>query len=431
MSEAEEQKGKHDPYEALRYRNFRVLLIGRFLAGLGDQMVGVALGWELYERTGDAFYLGLMGLIEVIPVILLSLPAGHLADHSSRRKIVLVTKSSLALLSLLLAICSASGSPLWLFFMCILGIGIARAYQNPASSNLIQLTIPPELYPNAITWNNNMWQLSAAIGPAIGGAIIAVTNNHPGVKNAVPVYVLDVFFGLAYVFAVASIRGKEEVKARTAATWDSVKEGMRFLKQSPILMSVITLDLFAVLLGGAVALLPVFAKDILKVGPVGLGWMRAMPSVGAVLMALTIAHRPPFRRAGVTMLTVVAGFGAATIVFGLSTLFPLSLAMLFLLGAFDNVSVVIRSTLLMLRTPDSMRGRVSAVNSVFIGASNELGAFESGFAARLLGTVNATVLGGIGTILVVAVVALAWPQLRTLTTMQPEQVLDEAIETLE
>ncbi len=421
MNEVKEKSTKHDPYEALRYRDFRVLLIGRFLAGLGDQMVGVALGWELYERTGDAFYLGLMGLFEVIPVILLSLPAGHLADHASRRKIVLITKSSLAILSLLLAICSASGSSIWFFFACILGIGIARAYQNPASSNLIQLTVPPELYPNAITWNNNMWQLSSAIGPAIGGVIIAVANNHPGTKNAVPVYVLDVFFGLAYVFAVASIRSKEEIKERSAATWDSVKEGMRFLKHSPILLSVITLDLFAVLLGGAVALLPVFAKDILKVGPIGLGWMRAMPSIGAVLMALIIAHRPPFRKAGMTMLLAVAGFGAATIVFGLSKSFPLSLAMLFLMGVFDNISVVIRSTLLMLRTPNSMRGRVSAVNSVFIGASNELGAFESGFAARLLGPVQATVWGGIGTILVVAIVAAVWPQLRTLTTMKAEE----------
>jgi len=412
--ENEEQTGKHDPYAALKYRDFRLLLIGRFLAGVGDQMVGVALGWELYERTGDAFYLGLMGLVEVTPVILLSLPAGHLADHASRRKIVLITKSSLAVISLLLAFCSASHSPLWLFFTCILGIGIARAYQSPASSNLIQLTVPPELYTNAITWNNNLWQLSAAIGPAVGGLIIAVS------KQAMPVYIMDAFFGLAYVIAVLNIRGKEEIKARTAATWDSVKEGMRFLKHSPILLSVITLDLFAVLLGGAVALLPVFAKDILHVGPVGLGWMRAMPSIGAVLMALTIAHRPPFQKAGMTMLLAVAGFGAATIIFGLSKSFPLSLAMLFLLGAFDNISVVIRSTLLMVRTPDSMRGRVSAVNSVFIGASNELGAFESGFAARLMGTVGATVFGGVGTILVVIIVALMWPELRKLKTMQAD-----------
>ena len=403
MSEAEEQKGRHDPYEALRLRDFRLLLIGRFLAGLGDQGVGVALGWELYDRTGDAFYLGLMGLTEVIPVLLLSLPAGHLADHASRRKIVLVTKSSLAVLSLLLAFCSATKSPLALFFVCILGIGVARAYQNPASSNLIQLTVPKELYPNAITWNNNAWQLSAAIGPALGGFIIALTH------RAMPVYIMDAFFGLAYVLAVFSIRAKEEIKPKVSATWDSVKEGMHFLKASPILLSVITLDLFAVLLGGAVALLPVFAKDILHVGPVGLGWMRAMPSVGAVLMALTIAHRPPFKKAGITMLAAVAGFGAATIVFGYSRNIYLSLAMLFLLGAFDNISVVIRSTLLMLRVPDSMRGRVSAVNSVFIGASNELGAFESGFAARLLGTVRATVFGGIGTILVVIGVAFAFP----------------------
>jgi MFS family permease len=402
-------------------------------------MVGVALGWELYERTGDPFALGLMGLFEVIPVLLLSLPAGHLSDHASRRKIVIITKSILLLCSLALAVLSATAGAIWMYYVCILCIGIARAYQNPASSNLIQLTVPRDLLPSAITWHSNAWQLASALGPAVGGGLLALINPLPGsgattitpwvplpsgVPNAVLVYLLDAVFGLAFVAAVASIRGKEEIRPRTSATWDSVKEGLRFLRHSPILLSAITLDLFAVLFGGAVALLPVFAKDVLHVGPRGLGIMNAMPSLGAVVAALWLAHRPPFRRAGMTLMLSVAGFGAATIVFGLSQLFWLSLAMLFLMGALDGISVVIRSTLLLVRVPDVMRGRVAAVNSIFVGASNELGAFESGVASRFFGVIPATVGGGIITILVVIAVAFVWPQLRELGAIQEEHPSD-------
>lgn len=427
MSDLEEPNEAFSPYAPLRYADFRNLLIGRFVASLGDRMVGVAIGWELYERTRDPFALGLMGLFEVIPVLLLSLPAGHLSDHASRRRIVVVTKSILALCSLALAALSATVGAVWLYYVCILCIGIARAYQNPASSNLIQLTVPRELFPSAITWMSNAWQLASAIGPAAGGGLIALMNpNRTPTSTAPPhatwVYLLDAIFGMVFVLAVASIRGKEEIKPKSAIrTWESVKEGLQFVRNSPVLLSAITLDLFAVLFGGAVALLPVFAKDILHVGPVQLGIMNAMPSLGAVLVAFWLAHRPPFRRSGVTLLQSVAGFGLATIVFGFSKSFFLSLAMLFLMGALDGISVVIRSTLLLVRVPDAMRGRVAAVNSIFVGASNELGAFESGMASRVFGVLPATVGGGFITLLVVVLVWFGWPQLAALTTLNEEE----------
>ena len=412
MSPPEPTETPRDSYAALRIRDFQFLILSRFLASLGEQMVGVALGWQIYERTRSTLALGYVGLAEILPILLLALPAGHFSDRYNRRTIALITKAGLAVCSLGFAALTIAHSPIWTFYVCIVGVGVMRAFHAPSTSTLLPQVVPIDLYESAAVWMSNFWQLASAFGPALGGAIIAVSH------SATPVYFLDGLFGLAFLVFVGLIRGKPLERERAAPTFQSLTEGIRFLYNNKILLSVITLDLFAVLLGGAVTLLPVYAKDILRVGPVGLGWLRAAPSIGAVCMALALAHLPPLKNAGRAMLLAVAGFGIATIVFGYSTFFPLSLLMLLLLGAFDNISVVVRSALLLTRVPDAMRGRISAVNYIFVGASNELGGFESGVAAHFLGPVLAVALGGVGTVFVVAAVAVLWPELRRLKSIK-------------
>ena len=398
----------HDPYAALRFRDFRLLVAGTFLAIVAEQMLGVAIGWELYERTSSPFALGLIGLVQVVPVVLLALPAGHIADRIDRKRIIVAATLLLALCAFGLALLSLAVGPLALIYACLLGIGVARAFQSPAASSILAQVVPTEHFTNAATWDSGIWQASAIIGPALGGLVIALRQS----ATAVYAIVAGVMVVVALLFAL--MRPRPVARSEEELTLGSLLAGARFIWRTKIILAAITLDMFAVLLGGATALLPIFARDILMVGAVGLGWLRAAPALGAVAAAVTIAHRPPFRRAGRTLLLVVAGFGLATIVFGLSRSFALSLLMLALLGALDNISVVIRSTLLLTRTPDEMRGRVNAVHFVFIGISNELGAFESGLAAGLVGTVPAVFLGGIGTVLVVGLVALIWPEVRRL-----------------
>jgi MFS family permease len=402
---------RHDPYAALRYRDFRLLLVGRFITSVGDQMLSFGIAWELWLRTKDALALGLVGLVQVVPIILLSLPAGHVADQYNRKRLVLVTQLLLALCSLGLALLSLHQGSLVLVYLCLFGIGIARAFNSPASSTLLPQTVPPSIFTSAATWSSSAWQLAAVVGPALAGLLVALLN------NVTVIYVLDSVAALIFLALVLLMKGRQLALSRKAATLDSLAEGIRFLRNTKVLLAAITLDLFAVLLGGAVALLPVYATDILQVGPEGLGLMRAAPSIGALVMAVWIAHVPPFRRAGRTLLLAVAGFGVATIIFGVSTSFLLSLLMLAVLGGLDNISVVIRSTLMLTRTPDAMRGRTSAVNSIFVHASNELGGFESGVAAKLFGPVLAVVAGGIGTILVVLAVANFWPEMRDLKSL--------------
>jgi MFS family permease len=398
---------KRDPYAALRFRDFRLLFGGRFVAQIGEMMVSTAVGWELYERTGDAFALGLVGLVQILPVMLLSVPGGYVADRYNRKWITLISQLVLAACSLLLMLLSITQGELWVFYAVLAVIGAARAFNNPAESALTPQTVPPEYYFSAATWSSTIWQLSAILGPALGGILIAATS------SAASVYLINALSGVVLVVALLLLKSKQRDFATDAETpWESVKAGFRFLKGSQVILGSITLDMFAVLLGGATFLLPVFAKDILNTDAVGLGILRAAPSVGALLMALAISRLPPFTQAGRTLLWAVAGFGVATIIFGLSTSFWLSVAMLFALGALDNISVVIRHTLLLTQTPDAMRGRVNAVNSVFIGASNELGGFESGLAAALIGPVGAVVFGGVGTLAVVALTARLAPQLR-------------------
>ena len=406
--------GRHDPYAALRFRDFRFLVSSTFLAVIAEQMLGVALGWELYERTGSPLPLGIIGLVQVVPVLLLALPAGHIADRFDRRwitagSLLLMVLSALALVQL-----SLSQGSLELIYLSVLGIGVGRAFLSPAQGALSAQVVPAAHYSNAATWSSGLWQTAAVIGPALGGLLIALYG------SAALVYGLNAAMLLLVALLTLLLRAQPVARSDEPATLGSLLAGLRFVWSNKIILASITLDMFAVLLGGATALLPVFAKDILHVDAAGLGWMRAAPSIGAVLAALAIAHLPPFKRAGQTLLAVVAGFGLATAVFGLSRSFALSLLMLALLGALDNISVVIRSTLLLTRTPDLMRGRVNAVHYVFIGISNELGAFESGLAAVLLGTVGAVVAGGVGTLLVVLGVALVWPEVRLLGELTEE-----------
>lgn len=406
------QPTRRDPYAALRFRDFRLLIIGRLIAQIGEMTVSVGVGWELYERTGDALALGLVGLVQIVPVLLLSVVGGYVADRYDRRRVTLISQLVLMACSLALAAISLTDGPLWVLYLVLALIGAARAFNNPAESALTPLTVPPDHYMNAVTWNSTVWQFSSILGPALGGFLIALAN------DAALVYIVNAASGGVLVAALLMLHVRQVVFSDADETpIQSISKGWSFLRRSHVILGSISLDMFAVLFGGATFLLPVFAKDILHVDATGLGILRAAPSVGALLMALTIARRPPFQRAGRTLLLAVAGFGIATIIFGLSTSFWLSLAMLFLLGALDNISVVVRHTLIMIQTPDEMRGRVAAVNSVFIGASNELGGFESGVAAALLGPVGAVVFGGIGTMVVVAAIAYLVPPLRRYGTL--------------
>jgi MFS family permease len=410
-----------DPYAALRFKDFRLLLTGRLISSFSSEMLSFAIGWELWIRTHSALALGFVGLAQVIPVLLLSLPAGHVADQYNRKRIVLITQAFLAVCALWLAYLSFFQGSIYWVYVCLLGIGISRAFNDPASSTLLPQTVPPALFSSAATWNSSSWQFASIAGPAVAGIVVALTD------SVTVIYVFDALAAIIFSVLLMMIKGRELPLARKSNTLDSLTEGLKFMRDTKVILAAITLDMFAVLFGGAVALLPIYATDILKVGPTGLGVLRAAPSIGALIMAFLLAHLPPMKNAGRTLLLAVTGFGVATIVFGFSTLFWLSVAMLALLGSLDNISVVIRSTLMLTLTPDEMRGRISSVNSIFIGMSNELGSFESGLAAAFLGPVVAVVAGGIGTILVVLIAARVWPEMRNLKTLDvPETSLSSA-----
>ncbi len=395
-----------DPYAVLRNRDFVLYLIGRLVASFGQQMLTVAVGWELYERTHSALALGLVGLTQMIPMVLCTLPAGHVADNYERKRIVIAMISVVALTSLGLTFISALHAPVHWIYMCLFVTGIARTFLWPASSAFLPHLVPRSLFPRAVTWNSGTFHLSSVAGPAAGGALIAVTH------SAATVYALNTVAAWVCLIMVCFIRVRHVVAMKEKMTAANLIEGFRFVVANRIIFGTITLDMFAVLLGGATALLPVYAKDILRAGPSGLGLLQTAMPMGAVVCALVIAHRPPLEKAGRAMLWAVALFGVATIGFGFAKWFWVSFAMLFVCGAVDNVSVVVRHTLVQMLTPDEKRGRVSAVNSLFIGTSNELGGFESGTVAHWLGPVFSVVSGGVGTILVVMAVAWLWPQIR-------------------
>ena len=398
----------HDPYGALRHRGFRRYLVGHVLAVLGQAMMAVAVGWELYERTHSALALGFVGLVQVLPMVTLILPAGHLADSGDRRRVLIGAEVLIALAAGGLAVASVTHAPVGGYYLLLAFYGAGRTFQLPAKQAIMPNLLPRETLQNAIAWNSGGWQTADVIGPALGGWLIAWTG------GAVVVYAVCAATALVFIVLVGRIEVTRQGGSGARLSWHELLEGVRFVRGSPMLLAAMSLDLFAVLLGGVMALLPIFAKDILHAGPAGLGWLRAAQSIGAVLTSFALAHRPPMARAGRTLLWSVAGFGIATVLFGVSRNFWLSFAMLLLAGGFDAVSVVIRLGLAQLATPDSLRGRVSAVNTLFIGMSNELGEFESGFLASVVGPVVAVVAGGVGVIAVVGWVSAQWPDIRRL-----------------
>ncbi len=387
---------------------FRRLLAGRVLGVLGRQILSVSVGWQVYDRTQSAWALGLIGLVQVIPVVALVIPAGVVVDRFDRRWVAVLTQLALAACGVAMLEITRVGAPIGWIFPVLLCCGAVTAFSAPAISSITPNLVPPSAFVRANAWNATTFELAAIAGPAAAGALLAWS-------GPVLAYGCVSVFALSFALALAGLP-PVRVRAGHQAAADRAQElraGLRFVLTSRFLLPAITLDLFAVLFGGVVALLPMFARDLLHVGPTGLGWMRAAPSLGAVTMALVTTRMPPFQRPGRALMLAVLGFGAATIGFALSRSFAWALVFLCLTGLFDNVSVVIRQTLVQVVTPDALRGRVSAVHFVFIGLSNELGAFESGVTAALLGPVGSALLGGGMTFVVVAWVLKRWPELWT------------------
>jgi len=405
---------EHHPYAALRIRDFRLFILSRLCVTLAIQMQGVVVGWQIYEYTGDPLSLGLIGLAEAIPAITVSLYAGHLADIVDRKKIILGCVLTLSFCSLaLLYFTTNLGSFLLTsgtlpIYLVIFVSGVARGFLSPATFSFMPQLIDRSLYQNAITWNSTIWEGAAVGGPMIGGLIY-------GFFGITAAYTIDAVLVLAALFLYFSIPSRplppiseeQGIKEKIAA-------GIKFVFKNQIILSAISLDLFAVLFGGAVALLPIFADEVLQVGKIGLGFLRSAPAIGAVLMAVYITHNPIKRNIGKILLWCVGGYGVCMILFSLSSNFWLSMGILVVSGMFDCVSVIVRSTLIHTLTPENMKGRVSAVNSIFIGSSNEIGMLESGVAAKLMGVIPSVIFGGCMTVLVVATTAWKAPKLRAL-----------------
>jgi len=426
---------KPDPYAALRYSNYRYFVLGRSFFTLAMQMQTVAVSWEIYQRlranTRDAaLALGFIGLVQVIPMILFALPGGQAADRFDRKTITRTTQLLFAACALALLVLSRMHAPVGYYYLVLSIAGIGRAFSVPAITSLFPTLVPRELLPNAMTWNSTVFEMTAMVGPAIGGVIVAQA-------GAAASYMVNIILtGLAFLTFSLTV----PVTTRTdkpPITWNSLVSGIRFVFGTRLLLGLFCLDLFAVLLGGATALLPIFSSDVLKTGPEGYGLLRAAPSVGAITMALLTAHLPPWRSAGRAMLFGVAGFGCAILLFGFSTLFWLSMLALALTGMFDNISVVVRQTVMQMLTPDQMRGRVSSITFLFISCSNELGEFESGLTARWFGAVGSVIFGGIGTLLVVLGSTFVFPEigklgrLHELKPVEIAQATDEELEEKE
>jgi MFS family permease len=409
------------PYVLFRNRDFTLYLVARFIASLGQQMLAYAVGWELYARTHSVLTLGLVGLAQMVPMVFCTLPAGHVADSFNRKRIILAATLVLGAASLGLMLISALQARVFWVYFCLVAIGAGRTFLWPASAAFLPHLVSRQQFARAVTFNSGTFQLSSILGPMAGGGLVTVAGKFLAYPAAT-VYAANVLAALVCFILILLIRREHKVEKRQPLSFKSLVEGFTFVFENKIILGVITLDMFAVLLGGATSLLPAYAKDILKTGPVGLALLVSAMSLGAVTCALILAHRPPLQKAGRAMLWAVAVFGLATIAFGVSKWLWFSFLMLVLCGGVDNVSVVVRHSLVQLLTPDEKRGRVSAVNSLFIGTSNQLGEFESGLVAYLFGPVmghtNATgsiisvVSGGIGTIIVVIAVALIWPQIR-------------------
>jgi MFS family permease len=371
------------------------------------EMQSVAVGWQVYEITKRPLDLGLIGLAQFLPGMLLFLVSGHVADRFDRRKLVTLCYCGFALSSgLLWTITWQAGRSVHLIYAVVVLVGVVRAFNAPVSRALLPQLVSEEHFPNAVAWNASIFQGATILGPSIGGFLYAFS------RGPSMVYATAMVTAIAAVFSTLRIKLQTQARPREPVTWTTVLAGFHYIWTHKLVLGAISLDMFAVLLGGAVALLPVYASEILKTGPWGLGLLRSAPGAGAIVMAIVMAHRPLRRRAGIAMLWSVASFGALTIVFGVSRSLAVSLVALLLLGATDMVSVIIRAILVQLATPDEMRGRVNAVDMIFIGVSNELGEFESGLTAHWFGTVPAVVLGGVGTLIVIAIWAWAFPELR-------------------
>jgi MFS family permease len=414
----------HSGLAAFRHLDFSLYQIERALIVAALEMQSVAVGWQVYEITRRPLDLGLVGLAQFLPNIFLFLLAGHTADRISRKKVLLFCNLGFALCSaLLIVIARSEPRDVKAIYGVLVLLGVVRAFNSPAGRALLPLLVPTEVFPNAVAWNATIFQGSTILGPALGGLLYAVFGGPAGV------YAISVVGCILATIALLRIHLKPVDRPDEVLSTKTVLAGLHYIWTHKIILGVISLDLFAVLLGGAVALLPVFAREILRTGPWGLGLLRASPGVGAAVMAILLAYRPLRRKVGKVMLFCVGGFGLFTIVFGLSHSLALSMTSLLFVGACDMVSVVIRGTLVQIATPDAVRGRVNAVEMIFIGASNEFGEFESGITAQWLGTVPAVILGGIGTLLIVGLWAWFFPELRKTEKLTPGEPMEPVQET--
>jgi MFS family permease len=419
-----------DPISALRRSGFLLYLLGGLISNTGSQMRIVAAQWEIAIRESDprklALSLGYIGLALVLPVLLFALPAGAAADRFSRRWLIVIAQLGLALCGVGLAWASWVQAPLLYIYLLLFGTGVFRALGWPASSAIVTGLVPSKEFSNAATWRSNAYQLASTLGPLSGGFLLAWWNPYI-------VFLIDAASSVVLAICMLFVKPQPQERVIEPKSWRSVLQGIHFLRRQPIILSTMTLDMVAVLFGGVVALLPIFAKQFFadpNQAAVALGWMRAMPALGSILMGFVLAMRRPIQRGGRTILITVVIFGIATIIFGVTKSFAVSLSALFILGAADNISVVIRQTVLQLLTPDSMRGRVTAVSVIFIGSSNELGEFESGVAASFLGLVPSVVFGGVMTLVTVGVVGVMWPELLRLGSLEHLQPPDPAEATV-
>jgi MFS family permease len=392
---------------AFRHPGFRLFQLSRFLIIVATEMQSVAVGWQIYATTKRALDLGLVGLAQFLPGILLFLISGHVADRFDRKKVIIICYVGFAICSSLLMVIAwrhiASVAPI---YSVLVLLGVVRSFNGPVTRAILPQLVSEEHFQSAVAWASTIFQGATIMGPAIGGLAYGLF------RGPSAVYAMSVVAALAATVCALMIKTEQAARRREPASLTTFLVGVKYIWAKKLILGAISLDLFAVLLGGAVALLPVFAREILRTGPLGLGLLRSAPGVGAAFMSLLLAYRPLRKRAGATMLWCVAGFGAFTILFGVSHSLVLSLIALALVGATDMVSVVVRGTLIQVATPDEMRGRVNAVDMIFIGASNQLGQFESGVTAQWFGTVPAVILGGIGTLVVTALWAWGFPELR-------------------
>ncbi|WP_121665336.1 MFS transporter [Mesonia aquimarina] len=407
---------KNDPYAALRYKEFNIFLLVRFAIVFAWSMQFIVIEWQVYSLTKNPLSLGIIGLMEVIPAVSLALFAGHVVDQKEKKSLLLKCLLGFSVISIglflltwprIVADFNQQKILYAIYFLVFLG-GIVRAFMGPTIFSLFSLIVPKKVYPNAATWSSSVWQMGAVLGPALAGFSIHWIGVHWSMC-------LIFFFSLTALIGLTQIQTKPILNPKIGENvFKSLREGVQFVFSKKVILGALTLDMIAVLFGGAVALLPVFAQDILKVGPEGFGVLRAAPAVGALLTMFTSAYFPLNKNAGLKLLSAVFLFGVCIIIFGLSSWFWISVLALFFSGITDGISMIIRQTILQLKTPDEMRGRVASVNSMFVGSSNELGAFESGLTAKLMGTVTAVIFGGSMTVATVIATGTFFPKLRKL-----------------